>query len=160
MGHFALASTEAARALIMAACRGWLTDADEAAYREAIADLNGALQGSKVEAARAALRSLVGNIPGFQTGRQIRQRQETAQLRTVDGLVWAISGPLPTAQRPGDLPRVASRCLTRSSAHFLRMMSAASMFVTEFACCAKGCWSASASMARARRVCGGAHNSR
>ncbi|MGB6606103.1 MAG: hypothetical protein WBE65_17615 [Steroidobacteraceae bacterium] len=38
---------------------------DEAAYREAVADLNGALQGSNVEAARAALRSLVGNIHGL-----------------------------------------------------------------------------------------------
>jgi site-specific DNA recombinase len=47
---------------------------DEAAYREAVADLNGALQGSNVEAARAALRSLVGNIPVFQTGRQLAAR--------------------------------------------------------------------------------------
>jgi hypothetical protein len=47
---------------------------DEAAYREAVTDLNGALQGSNVEAARAALRSLVGNIPVFQTGRQLAAR--------------------------------------------------------------------------------------
>ena len=42
--------------------------------REAVADLNGALQGNNVEAARAALRSLVGNIPVFQTGRQLAAR--------------------------------------------------------------------------------------
>jgi hypothetical protein len=47
---------------------------DEAACRGAVADLNAALQGSNVEAARAALRSLVGNIPVFQTGRQLAAR--------------------------------------------------------------------------------------
>lgn len=47
---------------------------DEAAYREAVADLNGALRGSNVEAARAALRGLVGTIPVFQTGRQLAAR--------------------------------------------------------------------------------------
>jgi hypothetical protein len=47
---------------------------DEAAYRKAVADLNRALQRSNAEAARAALRSLVGNIPVFQTGRQLAAR--------------------------------------------------------------------------------------
>jgi len=40
----------------------------------AVADLNGALQGGDVEAARAALCSLVGNIPVFQTGRHLAAR--------------------------------------------------------------------------------------
>jgi hypothetical protein len=52
---------------------------DEAAYREAVADLNGALQGSNVEAARAAWRGLVGNIPVFQTGRQLAARRRSIQ---------------------------------------------------------------------------------
>ena len=47
---------------------------DEAAYRDAVTDLNGAPQGSNVEAARAALRSLVGSIPVFRTGRQLAAR--------------------------------------------------------------------------------------
>jgi hypothetical protein len=47
---------------------------DEAAYREAVTDLNGVPQGSNVEAARAALPSLVGHIPVFQTGRQLAAR--------------------------------------------------------------------------------------
>ncbi len=46
----------------------------EDAYRAAVSDINAALQGSNVEAARAALRSLLGNIPVFQTGRQLAAR--------------------------------------------------------------------------------------
>ena len=46
----------------------------ESAYRAAVADINGALQGSNIEAARAALRSLLGDIPVFQIGRHLAAR--------------------------------------------------------------------------------------
>jgi site-specific DNA recombinase len=44
------------------------------AYRAAVSDINGALQGKNIEAARVALRALLGNIPVFQTGRQLAAR--------------------------------------------------------------------------------------
>ena len=43
-------------------------------YRAAVADINEALRGSNVEAARAALRSMIGEIPVFQMGRQLAGR--------------------------------------------------------------------------------------
>src|SRR5437773_1656123 len=46
----------------------------EGAYRAAVSDINRALQGKNVEAARAALRSFLGDIPVFQTGRQLAAR--------------------------------------------------------------------------------------
>ncbi len=46
----------------------------ESAYRAAVADINGALKSSNVEAARAALRSLLGNIPVFREGRHLAAR--------------------------------------------------------------------------------------
>jgi hypothetical protein len=66
----------------------------ETAYREAVSDLNGALEGTNVEAARAALRSLVGNIPVFQSGRQLAARltmNPSALLRN-PGNVLELSG--------------------------------------------------------------------
>ena len=46
----------------------------EGAYRAAVSDINDALRGSNVQAARAALRSLLGEIPVFQTGRRLSAR--------------------------------------------------------------------------------------
>jgi hypothetical protein len=67
----------------------------ETAYREAVSDLNGALEGSNVEAARAALRSLVGNIPVFQSGRQLAARltmNPSALLRNPGNVLLVGSG--------------------------------------------------------------------
>ena len=67
----------------------------ESAYREAVSDLNGALEGSNVEAARAALRSLVGNIPVFQSGRQLAARltmNPSALLRNPGNVLFIGSG--------------------------------------------------------------------
>ena len=50
------------------------------------------------------------------------------------------------------LLRTASRWPTSSSAQLFRMVSAAAVFVTLLAGWAKGCWSASASITRARMV--------
>jgi hypothetical protein len=52
----------------------WQSLLGEEAYRAAVSDINAALQGSNIEATRAALRSLLGNIPVFQTGRQLASR--------------------------------------------------------------------------------------
>ena len=46
----------------------------EEAYRAAVSDINAALQGKNVEAARAALRGLLGHILVFQSGRQLAAR--------------------------------------------------------------------------------------
>lgn len=46
----------------------------ESEYRSAVADINDALHGNNVEAARAALRSLIGEIPVFQMGRHLAGR--------------------------------------------------------------------------------------
>jgi hypothetical protein len=80
--------------------------------------------------------------PAYRRVRWIRRILGIRWMRGVRGVHDRLednpqrSGGLHT---PGALPRAESRCLTRSSAHPLRMMSAACMFVTEFACCAKGC---------------------
>jgi len=46
----------------------------EEAYRAAVADMNGALMGHNIEAARAALRGLLGEILVFQGGRHLAAR--------------------------------------------------------------------------------------
>jgi site-specific DNA recombinase len=66
----------------------------EQAYRAAVADINGALKGSNIEAARVALRSLLGTIPVFQEGRSLAARltmNPVALLRN-PGTVLVLSG--------------------------------------------------------------------
>ena len=46
----------------------------EREYRAAVADINRALRGGSVEAARGALRGLIGEIPVFQTGKTLAAR--------------------------------------------------------------------------------------
>jgi hypothetical protein len=46
----------------------------EREYRAAVADINRALRGGSIEAARGALRGLIGEIPVFQTGKTLAAR--------------------------------------------------------------------------------------
>jgi hypothetical protein len=46
----------------------------ESEYRAAVADINRALRGGSIEAARGALRGLVGEIPVFHTGKTLAAR--------------------------------------------------------------------------------------
>ncbi len=64
----------------------------EEAYRGAVADINGALKGNNVEAARAALRGLLGNIPVFQQGRHLAARltMNPASLLSNPGIVLLV----------------------------------------------------------------------
>ncbi len=64
----------------------------EEAYRGAVADINGALRGNNVEAARAALRGLLGNIPVFQQGRHLAARltMNPASLLSNPGIVLLV----------------------------------------------------------------------
>jgi hypothetical protein len=73
----------------------------EQAYRAAVADINGALRGSNIEAARVALRSLLGTIPVFQEGRSLAARLTmnpiallrnpgTVLLIGSGGVIWAV----------------------------------------------------------------------
>ena len=67
----------------------------EDAYRAAVADMNGALIGNNIEAARAALRSLLGEIPVFQQGRHLVARltmNAAALLRNPDTVLLIGSG--------------------------------------------------------------------
>jgi hypothetical protein len=64
----------------------------EEAYRAAVSDINGALRGNNVEAARAALRGLLGNIPVFQEGRHLAARltMNPAALLSNPGIVLVV----------------------------------------------------------------------
>ena len=67
----------------------------EEAYRAAVADMNGALIGHNIEAARAALRGLLGEIPVFQEGRHLAARltiNATSLLRNPDTVLLIGSG--------------------------------------------------------------------
>lgn len=67
----------------------------EEAYRAAVADINGALKASNVEAAREALRGLLGNIPVFQEGRRLAARltmNASALMRNPDIVLLNGSG--------------------------------------------------------------------
>ena len=67
----------------------------EEAYRAAVSDINAALQGKNVEAARAALRGLLGHILVFQSGRQLAARltiNRGALLVTRQTYYWLVAG--------------------------------------------------------------------
>jgi hypothetical protein len=63
-----------------------------------VADINGALQGRNIEAARGALRGPLGNIPVFQEGRRLAARLSInpASLLSNAGIVLLVGsgGPL------------------------------------------------------------------
>jgi hypothetical protein len=65
----------------------------EEAYRAAVSDINGALRGNNVEAARAALR-LVGKYPDISEGRHLAARltMNPAAVLSNPGIVLVLSG--------------------------------------------------------------------
>jgi len=86
----------------------------EEAYRAAVSDINAALQGKNLEAARAALRGLLGNIQVFQSGRQLAARltiNREALLRNPANVLLVGSGGTPSSNF--DLPQVAVPGLRR-----------------------------------------------
>src|SRR4051812_37629199 len=79
----------------------------EEAYRAAVADMNGALMGHNIEAARAALRGLLGEIPVFQEGRHLAARltiNATSLLRNPDTVLLIGSGGVIPTNSPVIVP--------------------------------------------------------
>jgi hypothetical protein len=88
------------------------------AYRASVADINAALQGSNIEAARAALRSLLGDIPVFQIGRHLAARvtiNQGALMRNPGAVLLVGSGGrIPSLLSV--IPRLQARRYPRAAA--------------------------------------------